>query len=447
MKQAKRTMSVEMMLALGFLAIIALGTILLSLPHAGESGRAVPVWTALFTSVSATCVTGLTLVDIARTFSLFGQIVIMLLIQVGGLGFMIVATAMTVFVRKRITLRSRALLSESMSLPGLSGTVRRSINFLLIVLAVELLGAALLSVRLIPLLGVKRGIFYSVFHSVSAFCNAGFDLFSTKGSLTSFAHDPYLLSIIALLIISGGLGFAVLAEVFSLKRFQKLSLHSKVVLTTSGVLLVGGAVLIALVEWNNPATLGALPVGDRIVNALFQSVTTRTAGFNALPQDGLRDGGKLLSGILMFIGASPVSTGGGVKTTTIFMLFAFVISFAKGQEEVTAFQRSLPLSITRAALCILVIFLSLVFTGILLLSLMNPAIQLVDVGYEVASALGTVGLTSAGTAHFSKPSQALLMLYMYIGRVGPVTLMLTLTNRMETKSVAIHYPKEQMLVG
>ncbi len=447
MKQARRAMSLEMMLALGFLAIIALGTLLLCLPQAAENGEAVPVWTALFTSVSATCVTGLTLVDVARTFSLFGEIVIMLLIQVGGLGFMIVATAITVFIGKRITLRSRALLSESMSMPGLSGTVRRTISFLLIVLAIELAGTALLSVKMIPLFGVKRGLFYSVFHSVSAFCNAGFDLFSTEGSLTRFARDPYTLGVVSLLIVSGGLGFAVLAEVFSGKAFHKFSLHSKVVLVSTAALLAGGAALIALTEWDNPATLGALPAGHRLTNALFQSVTTRTAGFNALPQNGLRDGGKLLSGILMFIGASPVSTGGGVKTSTVFVLFAFVLSFAKGQQEVTAFKRSLPLSITRAALCILVIFLSLAFTGILLLSLMNPAIPFVDVGYEAASALGTVGLTAAGTANFSKASQALLMLYMYIGRVGPMTLMLTLTRRMEGRGASVRYPQEQILVG
>lgn len=440
-------MSLEMMLALGFLAIILLGAALLCLPQAGENRVAVPFWTALFTSVSATCVTGLSLVDVAGTFSLFGEIVIMLLIQVGGLGFMIVATAITVFIRKRITLRSRALISESMSLPGLSGTVRRTINFFLIVLAIELAGAALLSVRMIPMWGIKRGIYYSVFHSVSAFCNAGFDLFSSLNSLTSFARDPYTLIVVSLLIISGGLGFAVLAELVSGKPFGKFSLHSKVVLVSTGALLLGGTVLIALIEWNNPQTLGALPVGDRISNAFFQSVTTRTAGFCALPQNSLRDGGKLLSCILMFVGASPVSTGGGVKTSTMFMLFAFVLSFAKGQEEVTAFKRSLPLSITRAALCILVIFLSLAFAGILLLSLMNPGIPLEDTVYELASALGTVGLTSAGTANFSKPSQGLLMLYMYIGRVGPVTLMLTLTNRMENKVVSIRYPQEQILVG
>lgn len=446
-KRGKRAMSLEMMLALGFLAIIALGALLLCLPLSTEDGHALPVWTALFTSVSATCVTGLTLVDVERTFSLFGEIVIMLLIQVGGLGFMVVATAITVFIRKRITLRGRALLSESMSLPGLSGTVRRTIAFLAIVLAVELAGAALLSVRLIPRWGVGRGVFYSLFHAVSAFCNAGFDLFSSPGSLTPYARDPYMLGAVALLIVAGGLGFAVLAEMVSGKRFAKFSLHTKVVLSTTAMLLIGGTALIALLEWNNPETLGALPLGHRASNAFFQAVTVRTAGFNALSQSGLTDGGKLLSGILMFIGASPVSTGGGVKTSTVFLLLALVLSFAKGQEEVTAFKRRLPLAITRTALCILIIFLSLLLGGILLLLAFDPAIPLVDAGYEVASALGTVGLTSAGTVNFSKPSQAVLMLYMYIGRVGPMTLMLTLTGRMERRGSSIRFPEEQILVG
>lgn len=435
------------MLALGFLGVILAGTGLLSLPVSGQNGAPVPFWTALFSAVSAACVTGLSLVDVQSAYSLFGESVLLALMQVGGPGFMAFATVIAVFVGKRITLRARALLRDSMGLNALSGSVRATLRFLLVVFSAELAGALLLAVRFVPLFGLRKGLYYSVFHAVSAFCNAGFDLFSQAGSLSAFRGDAYVLLVVSLMIILGGIGFAVLAEVFSGRSGRKTNLHTKVVLASTAALLAAGTLLFALIEWDNPATLGGLPAGEKVLNAFFQSVTTRTAGFYALPQEGLRDAGKLASIMLMFVGASPVSTGGGVKTSTMFLLFALVYSFARGQEDVTAFRRSVPQTVVRTALCIMLVFLTLLLAGALLLSVWNPGIPFIDVLFETASALGTVGLTSAGTARFSTASQALLMLLMYIGRVGPMTLMLVLLKRLEDKPSTIRYPSEQILVG
>ncbi len=446
-KKRKSRMSAEMLLALGFIIIILLGSLLLRLPVAWEEGQTVNYLQALFTATSATCVTGLTVVDTAGAYSLFGELVIIALIQVGGLGFMLFATMTMVVVGKRITLRSRALLRDSMSLPGLSGSVRTSLHFIFIVFGIELTGAVLLSIRFIPQYGVSRGIYYGLFHAVSAFCNAGFDLFGSLGSLQPYQQDPYILLVISSLIVLGGLGFAVLSEAISGHPLRKFTLHTKVVLVTTAALLLGGTVLFAVIEWNNPRTFGALSAGNRIANAWFQSVTTRTAGYYSFSQMGMKDASKLLSSILMFIGASPVSTGGGIKTTTFFLLLALVSTVVHGREDVIAFKRRLPLAIVRTALSIFVIFFGLALVGMMLLSVWNEQFHLIDLMMEVTSALGTVGLTSAGTANLTPLSQIVLICFMYIGRVGPLTLMLVLMRRQENKASRMHYPEEQMLVG
>ena len=446
-RKRKRSMSTEMLLAVGFFLIILLGSVLLSLPAAWEEGQSVNYLQALFTATSATCVTGLTVVDTASTYSLFGELVIIALIQVGGLGFMLFATITMVVIGKRITLQGRALLRDSMSLPGLSGSVRTSLHFVFIVFGIELLGAVLLCIRFIPQLGVGRGIYYGLFHAVSAFCNAGFDLFGSLGSLQPYQQDPYVLMIISILIILGGLGFAVLTEVISGHHHRKFSLHTKVVLATTLTLLLGGTLLLAMAEWDNPLTIGNLPVGHRITNAWFQSVTTRTAGYFSFSQLGMEDTSKLLSSILMFIGASPVSTGGGIKTTTLFLLLALVSTVVKGREDVVAYKRRLPIAIVRTAFSIFVIFLGLALGGMMLLSVWHRQFDIIDIMMEVTSALGTVGLTCVGTANLTPLSQIVLICFMYIGRVGPLTLMLVLMRKQENKTARMHYPEEQMLVG
>lgn len=446
-KKRRSSMSIEMLLALGFFLIILLGSLLLSLPVAWEEGKSANYLQALFTATSATCVTGLTVVDTAETYSLFGEIVIIALIQVGGLGFMLFATMTLVFIRKRISLQSRALLRDSMGLPGLSGSVRTSLHFVLIVFGIELLGALLLSIRFVPQMGMGKGLYYGFFHAVSAFCNAGFDLFGSLGSLQIYQQDPYVLLIISSLIVLGGLGFAVLAEVISHHHIKKYSLHTKTVLFTTAALLVFGTLVISALEWNNPRTLGTMPAVHRVTNAWFQSVTTRTAGYFSISQMGMTDASKLVSSILMFIGASPVSTGGGIKTTTLFLLLALVSTVVHGRVDVTAFKRKVPLSVVRTALSIFVIFLILAVTGTALLSVWNAEFQIIDLTMEATSALGTVGLTSVGTANLTALSQLMLICFMYIGRVGPLTLMLVLTRRQENRTTLMHYPEEQMLVG
>lgn len=440
----KQALTIETLMALGFLALIALGTLLLSLPAAWEAGVSHTPVDALFTATSAVCVTGLSLVDVGKSFTLFGEIVILLLIQTGGMGFMLIAAMAMVASGKRISLKSRALLRDSMGLEGLGGSVRLSMRFFLIVLAAEMAGGVLLSVRFVPDLGAARGVYYGFFHAVSAFCNAGFDLFGT--SLQGYSDDGFVLFIVALLIVSGGLGFAVLSELLRRQKNRKLSLHTKSVLMMTGALLAGGMMVFALIEWRNPETLGAMPVPQKILNAAFQSVTARTAGFYSFEQSGLTDAGKMVTSALMLIGASPVSTGGGVKTTTVLLLAASVLSVMRGRETVTAFKREISVGLVRTALCIMIIFTVLLFSGTVFLSLMAPGIDTVDLMYETASALGTAGLTAAGTARVPLPGRLMLIVFMYIGRVGPFTMMLALMRRLSMKQ-DIHYPKENMLVG
>ncbi|NLG56851.1 MAG: Trk family potassium uptake protein [Clostridiales bacterium] len=438
-------------LALGFMVIILTGTGLLLLPTAHEPGVSVSFLEALFTATSASCVTGLMVVDVAATYSLFGEIVVLCLIQIGGLGFMLFATSVLVLIGRRVSLRSRILLHDTMSLPGLSGAVRNTLRFVLIAFGVELLGALILSIHFVPRLGMAQGLYYAVFHAISAFCNAGIDLFSTASSLTTFVDDPLVLLTIAGLIILGGLGFAVLADVLDKGRQpRRFALHTKVVLVTSAVLLISGTFFFALTEWNNPLTLGADPgAGDKLLSAFFQSVTTRTAGFYSVEQSGLHDASKLFSTLLMFIGASPASTGGGIKTTTLFVLVAITRSVLKGREDINAFHKRLPLMLTRTVLSIFLLYLALLFAGGVLMSLweQHQGFSMLDLVFEEASALGTVGLTAVGTRLLTHPSQLWLILLMYFGRVGPLTMMLSITRRHGSQRPGVRYAEEEIIIG
>ncbi len=445
-------MNPSKVLALGFLGIILSGTLLLLLPFAAERGVLVTPLSALFTATSAVCVTGLTVIDTAASYSLFGEIVILCLIQLGGLGFMLFATSVLVLAGKRITLRNRLLLHETMNMPGLSGTVRTTIRFVLIVLAVEMAGAFLLSLRFVPLYGFWKGAYYGTFHAISAFCNAGFDLFGASGSLSDFHHEPYVLLTVSGLIIIGGLGFAVLADILSNRfHFRKMNLHTKIVLLMTGFLLAGGTLFFAAVEWNNPATLSGNGTGpmQKVLNAWFQSVTTRTAGFSSFQQSGLRDASKMVTSLLMFIGASPASTGGGIKVTTIFVLFALIRSVFNGREEVNTFHRRLPSALIRTSLSIFFISLFLLAIGWVYLSLAEDGrgLRMIDLLFEEASALGTVGLSTAGTGSLTFRTQVWLIMLMYLGRIGPLTMMLSLSRRQAGAVGGIRYPEEQIIVG
>lgn len=447
-KKKHKKLRIETLLGFGFFAIILTGALLLKLPVAAEKGVHLTFLQTLFTATSATCVTGLVVVDTATSYSTFGEMVVISLIQVGGLGFMLLAALVMVVTHRRISLKNRALLRDAMNLPGLSGSIRTSLRFVLAVFILEMTGAMLLSFRFVPQFGLKRGVYYAMFHAVSAFCNAGFDLFGAVGSLQAYQHDPYVLLIISSLIILGGIGFAVLIEACRMKTARRMSLHAKVVITMTLLLLTLGTLLIFLIESNNPKTLGNMPFGSKVLNAWFQSATTRTAGFFSFSQLDMTDAGKLISSILMFIGASPVSTGGGVKTSTLAVLVATVLAVTEGRDDVNLFKRQLPLLVVRTALCIFLMFLTLALFGTLVLSIENGhKMQLIDLMFEVCSALGTVGLTSAGTDKMTALSQVVLIIFMYIGRVGPMTLMLMLLRRNEGKPSKVLYPKDELIIG
>lgn len=445
-----RAICPERTMALGFLLLILAGGVLLSLPVAAQSGQSIGFRNALFTATSAVCVTGLVTVDTGTTFSILGQVVLLGLIQVGGLGFMIFATLIMTALGRRITLQDRVLIRESMNAGTLSGLVQLTGWYGLLAIGVEGTGAALLAIRLVPLYGWGRGIWYSLWHAVSAFCNAGFDLFGQYGSLTGFSQDPLVLYTIALLIILGGIGFAVMMDMLNNRfRFAALTLHTRIALVMTGGLLLLGTVFYALVEWQNPQTLGDVEgTAAKLNNAFFQSVTMRTAGFNTVPLDGLHDSSKLLSILLMFVGASSASTGGGVKVTTAAVLLLTALSVVRGDEEITAAGRGLPAALVRRALTIMMFYVLLLFSAALAVSLLEgDQYDLIDLLFEVTSALATVGVSSIGTPNLTPPTHTLLMLLMYIGRVGPLTMALALARRQGRRGNKIRYPEENITIG
>ena len=449
----------ESILALGFLAVILLGTVLLALPIAAKNGQSIGLFDSLFTSTSAVCVTGLVVVDTGTTFSLFGQIVLIVLmfgqivlivlIQVGGLGFMVFATMLMVMLGRKISIRGRMLIRESMNASSLSDLGSLTRLYLLLSLAIELIGTITLCFRFVPLYGWKHGTWMALFHSVSAFCNAGFDLFGNYASLTAFSGDPLVLLTVASLIILGGLGFSVILETARNRQgFRNLSLHTRIVLMTTLVLLLAGTVFYWIVERTNAETLAGCSEGEKILNAFFQSVTMRTAGFNSFDLSGFRDGSKLFSSLLMIIGASPASTGGGIKTTTIATLTLLMLSVVRGESEVNVARRRLSDDISRRALTVSVLFLTTLLTGTLIISLIeNGRFPLEDILFEASSAMGTVGVSAIGTPNLSSASRAVLLPMMFLGRVGPLTLAVAVAKRQGGIRTASKYPEEKIMIG
>lgn len=445
----RRTMRPEQVLVLGFLILILAGTALLSLPAASADGKSAGFFDSLFTSTSAVCVTGLVARDSGTGWSRLGQVVLLCLIQTGGLGFMVFATLIMVALGRRITLRNKIVMREAMSENTWANLSRLMLGYGLMVALVELVGAAFLCIRLVPKYGWGEGIFLSVFHAVSAFCNAGFDLFGQFSSVTGYANDPVVLLTLSVLIILGGLGFSVIFECIR-RRFhwKEFSLHTRIVLLATGLLLLFGSVFFCLAEWTNDATLGSLSPAARIMNGFFQSVTLRTAGFNSIDQAGMRDASKLMSVIFMFIGASPASTGGGVKTTTVSVLFLIVYSVVRGQQQVNLMGRRLPADLMRRALTILFISLAILLIGTMALTILEGGnVPFLDILYECASALGTAGVTSVGTPNLRLASRAVLIPMMFFGRVGPLTLALALTNKQKNDQNLLKYPEEKIMIG
>ena len=439
----------ESILALGFLAVILLGTVLLALPAASRSGKGIGLFDSLFTATSAVCVTGLVAVDTGTTFSVFGQIVLLVLIQVGGLGFMVFATMIMVALGRKISIRGRMLIRESMNGASLSDLGRLTWLYLLLSIAIETVGTVLLSIRLVPLLGWKHGIWMALFHSVSAFCNAGFDLFGNYASLTAFSGDPLVLLTVAVLIILGGLGFAVILETLRNRQgFRSLTLHTRIVLLTTLGLVLTGTVFYWLAERSNAETLAGFGEGEKILNAFFQSVTMRTAGFNSFDLSRFRDGSKLFSSVLMMIGASPASTGGGIKTTTFAALVLLMLSVVRGENEVNVARRRLSTDIARRALAVAVLFLTTLVTGTLIISFIeNGRFPLADILFEASSAMGTVGVSAIGTPNLHPASRAVLLPMMFLGRVGPLTLAFAVAKRQGRIKTLSKHPEERIMIG
>ena len=430
-------------LTLGFFLVITVGSILLFLPFSSKNLNFTNFLDCVFISTSSVCVTGLSTINITNEFNFFGKTVIMLLIQMGGLGFMTMATMVAMILGEKITLKDRLVIREQMGSTKLSGMVKLIRYVMLSTFLIEGLGAALLSFTFIPKYGVK-GIFYSIFHSVSAFCNAGFDILGTN-SLESFNTNSYLLLIISVLIILGGLGFNVYIDICKYKlNFKKYSLHSKIVVVMTIGLLLFGTIVFFILENHNVKTLRNLNFVDKVTNSFFQSVTTRTAGFASLSQTGLTESSTILSIFLMFVGGSPASTAGGIKTTTIFLLIVTTISFVQNNDEIEVFSRRISFSIVKRAIGIFVISIILVNSVVFVLSLIEDY-SFIDLLFETVSAFATVGLTKDLTPHLKDITKMIIIILMFIGRVGPLTIIFSFYNKVNKKK--FKYSNGNVIIG
>ncbi|SHJ85463.1 trk system potassium uptake protein TrkH [Geosporobacter subterraneus DSM 17957] len=434
-------------MVLGFASVILIGSILLNLPIASRNGESVGFINALFTATSAVCVTGLVVVDTGTYWTVFGQTVILLLIQIGGLGFMTLATLIFFIFGKKITLRERLVMQEALNQFKISGIVRLTQYILIATFLIEGIGAILLSIRFIPIFGVSRGIAYSIFHAISAFCNAGFDLMGDYTSLTAFANDPLVNVVVWILIVVGGLGFTVLVDCIQTRKFSRFSLHSKMVLSISAVLIGIGFIMILLLEYNNPATMGTLPFRGKLLSGMFHSITPRTAGFNTLPTDQLTTASIFLTIVLMFIGGSSGSTAGGVKTTTAGVVIWTIVSVIKGNDDTEIFQKRIPRDIINRSLAVIGISMLLVVLMTMVLSITERTFSFIEIFFEATSAFGTVGLSLGITPMLSMPGRILVSITMFAGRVGPLTLALALARQQRKKKGLIKYPEEKVIVG
>ncbi len=435
-------------IAIVFAAIILVGTLLLLLPVAARDGQSVGFVPALFTATSATCVTGLIMDDTWTMWSGFGQAVIITLIEIGGLGFMSIASLLIFVLRKKIGLKQRMVIAQALSVNEMESVVRLQKWVLLGSLIIQLTGATILFVRFLPEYGVKQAAIWGVFHAVSAFCNAGFDIvgnIAPGASMIVFNDDPVVLITLMALITVGGLGFFVWEEVATIRNFKKFSVYTRLVLITSFVLIVGGAAIFFLLERRNPQTLGQMPLWQKILNAFFQSVTVRTAGFTSVDQAALTEGGKAVSILLMLIGGSSGSTAGGIKTVTFLVLVLFVLNRARGRNNVTVFRRTVPHGKIMDAAAIVALVVGLSAVGAIFIAATCP-VTFIDAWFETVSALATVGLTAGATPVLTVPAQLMIIVFMYFGRVGILTISLgfLMGNKAEER---FRYADTNLLIG
>lgn len=433
-------------IALGFFFMILAGSLILTLPIASRSGEWTPFLDSMFTATSATCVTGLVVYDTFTHWNVFGQLVILLLIQIGGLGFITVGVGFSMAFRRRIGLRQRDLLKESINAMEIGGIVKLSRKIFIGTALCEGAGAVLLATRFIPEFGFVKGIYYSIFHAISAFCNAGFDLMGGQqpySSFTAYATDPVINIALMLLIVVGGLGFVVWSDVVS-KRFhwKNYCLHTKMVISVTLILIFGGALLLFLFEQGG--TIKGMSTGDQILTSLFGSVTARTAGFNTVDTGALQPESKLLTIALMFIGGSPGSTAGGVKTTTIAVILIYVISNLRGESGCNVFHRRIGDEVIKKASMVFCLNLFLGLISVTLI-LATSNLRMSDVLFEVYSAISTVGMTTGITRDLNVVGRIAIMILMYCGRIGSMTFALSFVAKPEAKGLSL--PEEKITIG
>ncbi|MGI6070985.1 MAG: TrkH family potassium uptake protein [Blautia sp.] len=457
-RKSKRKLNNSQIIALGFAGVIFVGALLLCLPIATVPGQETSFIDALFTATTSVCVTGLVTTVTASHWTLFGQIIILLLIQLGGIGVIAMTTMIFVSLGKRVSMRNRKLIQESYNLDSMAGLVRIVKKVLFCIIMAELIGMVFYAIRLVPRYGLVQGLWQSLFTSVSAFCNAGIDIMG-ENSLAPYAGD-WLVNFTTMgLIVAGGLGFmvwwdlakngkAVARKQLPLSRFWgNLKLHSKVVLSATAVLILFGAFLIFVFEYHNPETLGAQPMGTRILESLFQSVTTRTAGFFTVDQAKLTDASVSMSLVWMFVGGSPMGTAGGIKTTTMVILIFTVIAYLKGKKDTELFHRRVKVSIVRSALVVVCVEFATLFVACILLSVLEPKADFVDIVYELTSAVATVGLSRGITPTLSAAGKLVVILTMYLGRIGPVTMATAIVLKAESRTEGIRLPEDNVMIG
>lgn len=426
-------------LALLFLVLVLAGALLLKLPIASEKGVS---WIdAFFTAVSAATVTGLVTVDPGSTFTLFGEIVILFLIQVGGLGIMSFAVLVVLMLGKRIGIKQRLIMQEALNQPSIGGVIRLVRNLLIFSLSIEAIAVILLSFRWVPDLGWGKGIYYSIFHTVAAYNNAGFGLW--PDNLVRYVGDPTVNLVITLLIITGGIGFTVLVDLWYSKKWKDLSLHSRIMIWSTLFVNVVSILVFYAFEYNNPHTLGHLSLGEKIWAAYFQGISPRTAGFNTIDIAGMRQDSLLFMIMLMFIGAGSASTGGGIKLTTFIVIIFAVLTFLRGKNEVTVLKRTIRTGIILRALAIATISMLLVFTGVMLLAMTEKA-PFLTILFEVVSAFGTVGLTMGFTFKLTLIGKIIIICVMFLGKIGPLTLAFSIARPDKSN---IRYPDGDLFTG
>ena len=451
-KKVRFKLSTTHIILLSFLAAIIVGSILLTLPISTQSGKSVPYIDALFTATTSVCVTGLVTVPTVLTWSVFGQVVILVLIQIGGLGIITIMSGIMIFFHQKLSIGNRILIQDAFNLNTLSGLVKFTKKVLVGTFIIEGVGALLYMFVFIPEFGAK-GIWISIFNSVSAFCNAGIDIIA-EDSLCRYALNPMVNIITSILIILGGLGYVVWWDVIrvlktsgkrKIRCFKGLTLHSKIVLSVTLFLIISGAVCFFAFEYNNPNTIGNYSLGGKIQASLFQSVTTRTAGFATIPQENLTNASAIVALLLMFIGGSPVGTAGGIKTVTIAILIASAFSTIRNKESVSLFNRTVPKQAVSKSVAVVSMSFIIMFISTVLLSTVTSA-DAIDVMYETVSATATVGLTRSLTPVLNTFGKIIVALTMYLGRVGPISLMVAF-NIKKQKKIIVNNPEEEVNVG